>query len=130
MNGWSELAHEFVRLVLDIAGQQLDFSLESLATLDDLLDEWLHLSVIYGGERPAGLDHLTLPLVSYVGETLRRAFGGTWVTRDDRPLLAFRPNITLDLFPLVQRTLTHQQPPAFARLATALDRALEESNWL
>jgi len=37
--------------------------------------------------------------------------------------------IDLDLGPLVRATLAHQHRPSFSRLASALERELEEHAW-
>ncbi|WP_448575964.1 hypothetical protein [Thermomicrobium sp.] len=126
MDHWVKLASDFADRVVGMTGQKLDFSLASLAVLDDLLDEWLHLSRVYGSERPDDLSNLEFPLVAYVGETFRRAYGGTWIERPTGPVLRIAQTIELDLRPLVQAILAQQHPPAFARLAAALDRELEE----
>ena len=126
MNQWEALASDFADRVAEMTGQHLDFTLASLAILDDLLDEWLHLSQVYRSERPDDLSRLVLPLVAYVGETLRHTYGGTWIERPSGPVLRIAQTIELDLRPLVQATLAQQHPPAFARLAAALDRELED----
>ena len=126
MNHWEALASHFADRIAEMTGQKLDFSLASLAVLDDLLDEWLHLSRVYGSERADDLSGLVLPLVAYVGETVRHAYGGTWIERPTGPVLRIAQTIELDLRPLVQAILAQQHPPAFARLAVALDHELEE----
>ncbi len=125
----SRLAHEFAERVREATGQELDFSLESLAVLDDLLDQWLHLAEVYGGEQPQDLTALAQPLAAYVGETLRMAFGGRWIERTGRPVLQLGEVVDLELLPLVRVILGRQHPPAFARLAAALERELEERAW-
>lgn len=126
---WTALATTFRERVREATGHDLDFSLESLALLDDLLDEWLHLAEVYGSDRPHDLSELEGPLVAYVGETLRRAFGGHWVERPTGPVLRVSQAIDLDLRPLVRATLAHQHRPSFSRLASALERELEERAW-
>ncbi|MDW8059670.1 MAG: hypothetical protein RMK01_06305 [Thermomicrobium sp.] len=126
---WSALAATFAERVRDATGQELDFSLESLALLDDLLDEWLHLGEVYGSDRPHQMSELELPLVAYVGETLRRSFGGSWVERPSGTVLRIAHAVDLDLRPLVRAILAYQHPPSFARLAEALAREVEERAW-
>ncbi|MCX2726414.1 hypothetical protein OO015_02765 [Thermomicrobium sp. 4228-Ro] len=126
---WAALAAMFRERVREATGHDLDFSLESLAVLDDLLDEWLYLAQVYGSERPHDLSELEQPLIAYVGETLRQNFGGQWVERPTGSVLRISHAIDLDLRPLVQATLVHQHPPSFARLASALERELEERAW-
>ncbi len=123
-----DLAELFVERLRDATGQTLDYSLDSLALLDDLLEEWLHFAEVYGSDRPHDLSHLEQPLVAYVGETLRRTFGGYWIERPGRSVVQLAQHIELDLFPLVRSILAHQRPPAFARLAAAVERELEESS--
>ncbi|MCM8747204.1 hypothetical protein NET03_11790 [Thermomicrobium sp. CFH 73360] len=125
----SRLAREFAERVREATGQELDFSLDALVVLDDLLDEWLHLAEVYGGERPQDLTELAQPLAAYVGETIRLAFGGRWIERPGGPVLRLAEAVDLELLPLVQAILTRQYPPAFARLAAALERELEERAW-
>ncbi len=122
-----DLAELFVERLREATGQTLDYSLDSLALLDDLLEEWLHFAEVYGSDRPHDLSHLEQPLVAYVGETLRRAFGGHWVERPGGTVVRLAQRIDLDLLPFVRSILTHQRPPAFARLAAAVERELEES---
>ncbi|MCS7050773.1 MAG: hypothetical protein NZL87_04080 [Thermomicrobium sp.] len=126
MSTLPRLALEFAQRTLEATGQHLDFSLRSLALLDDLLDEWLHLAQVYGSERPHDLSEFTLPLLAYVGETIRQAFGGSWIERSGAPVLRLTDTTELDLAPYVRAVLSSQQPPAFARLVHALERALED----
>lgn len=125
MVDWTQLAQQFAEEVRESTGYELNFTSASLAVLDDLVDEWLHLAEVYSGERPQELDHLTLSVLAYVGETLRRSFGGTWVAGAQQPKLLFRSVIQFDLYELVQQILRREHPPAFARLAQALERELE-----
>jgi hypothetical protein len=126
---WTALATAFAERVREATGQDLDFSLDSLALLDDLLDEWLHLAGVYGGDRPHDLSDLELPVLAYVGETLRQNFGGNWIERPGGPALRLAYTVDLDLRPLVRAILSHRQPPGFARLASAIERELEERAW-
>jgi len=68
------------------SGDTLDFSLESLVTLDALLDRlFARRWAIRGGGRldVKQYSRMIEPVGAYIGETLRRSAGGTWTVDDE-----------------------------------------------
>lgn len=84
------------RLMLKTSGYRADWSMESLAEVDRLIEE----HGPRGQPKPGGLLEQELStklfgLGGYVGETLRRNLGGTWTGDDDDSEAAF--NVALML---------------------------------
>ena len=116
------LAISFADALHAQSGEQFDFSLASLARLDSVLDEWVHIAMVYGGAEPLDLQGYVGATLAYVGETLRRAFGGHWEQLPTRnwPVLTFPNGQQLDLEPLVTGVLRGALSPAFASLPRLL----------
>ena len=93
------IADDAVRVAAEQFGTRLDFSGDSIAALEELLDE-LRASFKKDGDGQLALSHKTQQQISvasslfgaYLGEVLRRRFGGEWVVEPapDAPVVALK----------------------------------------
>lgn len=82
----AEEAAVWISTALSTSGYRADFTLESLREVDRFFDE--HSSngkAIPGGLLSEQLGPRIFALGSYIGETIRRNFGGEWRGSDDDP---------------------------------------------
>jgi hypothetical protein len=75
----AELAAACVRFVATRYGAALDFAPETLS----FVDHWLHEARREIAERPEALELVQAAAGAYLGEVIRRRFGGTWVSEGD-----------------------------------------------
>lgn len=77
---------DWVANVLAVSGYQADFSIESLKEVDRFFDEHTEDGqAVPGGLLSEDLGSRVFALGSYVGEVLRRQYGGHWRADDDDP---------------------------------------------
>jgi hypothetical protein len=109
------------------SGEQLDFSPESLATLDNLLDQWLHFAEVYGGEKPLDLSPYAASVAAYAGTVLQRALDGEWVVPAEpgsQPYLRFGDTLNIDVLSIVEQSLARSQRLSLWETYLALKRRL------
>ncbi len=75
----AELAAACVRFVATRYGATLDFEPDTLS----FVDHWVHEARAEIVERPEAADIVQAAAGAYLGEVIRRTFGGTWVTEGD-----------------------------------------------
>ncbi len=101
-------AESFAAVAGAQSGEQLDFSPSSLATVDSLLDQWLHLAEVYAGAEPPDLTPFVMPTAAYTGEVLRRALGGEWIIPEEpgsHPYLVLGGQLQVNAVHLVEQIL-------------------------
>jgi len=111
------------------SGERLDFSPESLAILDSLLDQWLHFAAVYGGAERPDLSPYVVPAAAYVGTVLQRALRGEWVVSEEpggRPSLVFGDAAHLDVLSLMEQILSGSVRPCLWDMYLVLERNLRE----
>ena len=102
------LAEKLLQPFADALGEPFDYGLRSLGLLEHALQEaW--------PEPPkdlAKLDRLVEVFGSYFGESVRRIYGGSWITGDGLPFLQgpHHPECTLHPFPVIFQKLMHRKP--------------------
>jgi len=122
------LAETFASSISDLSGEHLDFSPGSLAALDSLVDQWLHLAEVYAGAEALDLSAYALPTAAYAGEVFRRALGGEWYISEAPsapPHLVLAGRFRLDVVQLVERFYRRASPPSLWDLYQAIERELE-----
>ncbi|MBT8486717.1 MAG: hypothetical protein KJO43_14145, partial [Phycisphaerae bacterium] len=83
--------------VREVMGEVIGYDAYGFGTTDKLID------VAWGGRTPEMLDPVVASMGSYVGETLRRAFGGRWVFSDEHgPYLTGLGGTESTVFPFVK----------------------------
>jgi hypothetical protein len=75
----AELAAACVRFVATRYGTALDFAPDTLS----FVDHWVREARAEIAERPEAADIVQAAAGAYLGEVIRRAFGGSWVTDGD-----------------------------------------------
>jgi len=117
-------AEKQLKLFADALGKPFDYSLHSLGRLEHALSEaW--------PQRPKNLDALDILVElfgAYFGESLRRIYGGRWITGDGLPFLQgpHHPECQLFPFPVIFQKLAHQKPIESWVLAYSL---ASQPNW-
>lgn len=92
-----DLAEQHVAMVREIMGETIQYDAFGFATTDRLID------VAWGGNTPEQIDPVIASMGSYVGETIRRTFGGRWVYSEVHgPYLDDLGNAGATLFPFVK----------------------------
>ena len=76
----AELAAACVRFVATRYGAALDFAPDTLS----FVDHWIREARAEIAERPEAADIVQAAAGAYLGEVIRRAFGGSWVTDGDQ----------------------------------------------
>ena len=117
------LADELVRMIAEQSGEVLDFSPESLRTLDALLAERAALAEPYRGDGAEANHPLVLPLAAYAGEVMIRHLGSAdlpagWVTEPapDRmrpPHVLIGDNLRVNILKKAHQFASGIEPPAF-----------------
>jgi hypothetical protein len=77
----AELAAACVRFVATRYGAALDFAPDTLS----FVDHWVREARNEIAERPEAADIVQAAAGAYLGEVIRRAFGGSWVAEGDHP---------------------------------------------
>ncbi|MEP6671009.1 MAG: hypothetical protein ABJF10_17750 [Chthoniobacter sp.] len=88
-------------------GKPFDYSLDALGRLEHVLGEaWPKPP-----KNPEALDILVELFGAYFGESLRRIYGGRWVTGDGLPFLQgpHHPECKLFPFPAIYQKMAHQK---------------------
>jgi len=116
------VADECVTLVADGHGRQLDYSLESLATLDQVCHELL-------ADGPLNEQRLNLwfwVVGAYTGEVCLRAYGGEWIEHDEDVAISVAG---LTGFPLTTayRLLSGEAGKSLATFARSIPAIIEHS---
>ena len=98
----------------------LDFTVDSLARLDGILDQMLDLSEAYWSDRSRDLLLVAVSITAYVGEVFRHAFeGASWETEIEEgeippPHIRLAQGMRLNLMKKSIQVLTRQDSPTFA----------------
>lgn len=123
------LAESFASSVSAQSGERLDFSPASLAIVDSLLDQWLHLAEVYAGAKPLDLTPSIMPTAAYAGEVLRRALGGEWTVAeppDAPPYLVVGGRLQLDVVQMVREIYGRSRPPSLWDMYQTIQRKLSQ----
>ncbi len=126
-------AESFAAVAGAQGGEQLDFSPQSLATVDSLLDQWLHLAEVYAGVEPPDLTPFIMPTAAYAGEVLRRALGGEWIIPEkpgSYPYLVLGGHLQVNAVHLVEQILRHRAPLSLWETYQRLARMLSTGSTL
>jgi hypothetical protein len=117
VDGMRRIAEECVSLVSTEFGQQLDWSLESLATADAVCGE-----LLAGGPLNDARLELWWKLVgAYAGEVLIRAYDGRWIRDDQRDAIGVSAlGVTAFPFSTTLRLLRGDELKSLASLGRAL----------
>jgi hypothetical protein len=124
-----ELQNTAARFATQMEAQfdvDLDFTVESLARLDGMLDQMIDLSEAYWSDRPDDLLPVALAITAYVGEVFRRSFEGTvWVTEVEEgqippPHVRLAGGVRLNLMKKSLQVLTRSDTPSFAGYYTTV----------
>jgi hypothetical protein len=101
-------AEKQLTVFADALGKPFDYTLHSLGRLEHVLSEaW---------PKPPKdvktLDRLVELFGAYFGESLRRLYGGRWVTGDGLPYLQgpHHPDCKLFPFPVIYQKMAHRNP--------------------
>jgi hypothetical protein len=79
-------AYEWIEVALNSSGYKADFSIESLKEIDRFFDEHTEEGQAkIGGLLISNTGSRLFALGSYVGEVIRRQYGGNWETNDNDP---------------------------------------------
>jgi hypothetical protein len=101
-------AEKQLKVFGDALAKPFDYSLDSLGRLERVLGEaW--------PEPPRNVSTLDMPVQlfgAYFGESLRRIYGGRWVTGDGLPYLQglHHPDCKLFPFPVIYQKMMHRKP--------------------
>lgn len=77
----AELAAACVRFVASRYGAALDFAPDTLS----FVNQWVREARADVAERPEATELVQAAAGAYLGEVIRRAFGGTWLTEGEHP---------------------------------------------
>lgn len=125
------LAESFASSVSEQSGERLDLSPASLAIVDSLLDQWLHLAEVYAGAEPLDLTPYVMPTAAYAGEVLRRALGGGWIVAElpgAPPYLVVGGKLRLDVVQMVEQIYRRSRPPSLWDMYQAIERELSQQS--
>jgi hypothetical protein len=112
------VAEQCVSLVADEFSQQLDWSVDSLVTLDDVCAQ-----LLADGPLPEPRLDLWWKLIgAYTGEVLIHAYGGAWSTESGTPAVVIKGHTAMP-FTIANRVLTgepYKSLTSFGRVFPAL----------
>lgn len=117
-----KIAEDCVRMTKEMLNEDLDFSPESLETVDRLITE------TWNGEYALPIDGLAIQFGSYTGEVIRRHLGGEWAFRDGNYVLLDVQSVkTAFVFSKAYRRLKNGEEDSLAFFYRAMKSTIDDA---